>query len=98
MQKYIEKYNNEVITLSFVEQERLVMSPIYEIKRKSMVSINTRKKVIKDAKIFIDKEANVIVLGCTELPLVFQNVKFASKIINSTEILAGSIIKMASGG
>lgn len=52
-------------------------------------------EITKTAKDLFDKGAKTIILGCTELPIVFENYDFPYDLINPTEILAKSAIEFA---
>ena len=43
----------------------------------------------------VSNGAQAFILGCTELPMVFQDGDFGMKFIDSLDILARSIVKMS---
>lgn len=79
----------EVLTPS-VRNQKKVMNAIYDIKS---VSVNERNmNALQDAaQELLDRGANVIILGCTEIPLAFANEKLKFKYIDPMEVLAREI-------
>jgi aspartate racemase len=60
----------------------------------SEIKIGDTNKLIKETKFFIkSNKLDGLILGCTELPLFFQNPRlFKIPILNSLDILANSVI------
>lgn len=96
----IEKFGFEVLNVSETEIEKVHQSiyhPVYGIKSVSD-KISEKSSIILNAACnsLIEKGAEVIVLGCTELPLalpekIFKNIP----LIDATLILARALIKAA---
>ena len=49
------------------------------------------------AQALVDRGANVIVGGCTEIPIVFEGDGFAVPVISSTNVLAARTLAFAQG-
>jgi len=83
-------------------QESYVMSSIYSedfgIKAYSNpVSDRAKKYLLKAADELIEKGAQIIILGCTEIPLAITKESYKGSIcIDATKILAQQLVKVAS--
>ncbi|WP_294349972.1 aspartate/glutamate racemase family protein [uncultured Sphingobacterium sp.] len=86
-----------------VQHQGYVMESIYgnDGVKAGYTDGNCRDNIVKAADFLIDKGAEVIILGCTELPLIFPNesdiIKDCGKIplIDPTLVLAKKIVSMA---
>jgi aspartate racemase len=84
-----KKVGIKIVTPS-KKNQRFIMETIYGIKAQNYdVDISEIKKILEDLK---NKGAEGVVLGCTELPIVFQNIVTEDIIFDSTRILAQSAI------
>ena len=97
-------YEGRVYSNIFDEYGIEIINPSEEIKTKSMEMIYALKSGIEAfdenkldfiIKYFEDNGASKIILGCTELPIIFKNYEHREKIIDPTNILANSAIKYA---
>ena len=77
-----------------VDSQNKLMATIYDIK--SGKSINhTKPEVIRSVERHVDNGAEVIVAGCTEVPLVISQRDCSVPLIDSTEILAKACVRYA---
>ncbi len=93
----IEKYDLEVINVSEKEVEEVHQSiyhPVYGIKSDPEKISPESKAILKRAfRSLMDKGAQVIVLGCTELPLAYPEKFFEDiPLIDTTLVLARALI------
>ncbi len=94
----IEKFGMEVINVSELmvkEVHESVYHPVYGIKTNTECISNKSKETIKKASDeLIDRGAEAIILGCTELPLAMNEKYYKSlPLIDTTLILARALIK-----
>lgn len=94
----IEKFGLEVINVSEAEVEEVHQSiyhPVYGIKSDPEKISPESMAILKRAfNSLMDKGAQVIVLGCTELPLAFPDKYFEDiPLIDTTLVLARALIK-----
>jgi aspartate racemase len=86
----LEKYNIELITPN-AQQEKVCDELIRRIiGGKSVISVKDRYAAILNA--MFDDGAELIILGCTELPMVLNYEALGSRIISSDEVLAKGIV------
>lgn len=97
-------YEGQVYSNVFDEYGIEIINPSDEIKTKSMEMIYALKAGVEAfdenelnfiIKHFEDNGASKVILGCTELPIIFKDYKHQEKIIDPTSILANSAIKYA---
>jgi aspartate racemase len=86
----------EVLVPSADDQEDLVMSAIYGIKA-GFTSPENRGKILKASKALIEKGAEAIIGGCTEIPLVVQGGDMGVPFFDCLDILALAAIRRAKG-
>ena len=73
------------------------MALIANVKRGDL-SDDTRQRMRTLANAFVEKEAlDVLIAGCTEIPLVLQSDDTAAVLISSTDALAGRSVDLALG-
>ena len=90
-----EKYNIEVIQPS-EELKKVITDIIYSIKGgKQPGSEKNRKKIEEIFDFFKEQGTEKVVLGCTELSLIFNSCDKNYFLVDPTEILARSAIKFA---
>jgi aspartate racemase len=70
-----------------------VMKSIYLLKAKKKPQ--AREILMKQANQLVNKGADCLILGCTEIPLVLQEKEFTVPLYNATRILALAAIKFA---
>jgi len=94
----IERYGLTVINISEKQQERLqkaIYDPGFGIKANAAEIPPVTKQVLNDSIIsLVDRGAEAIVLGCTELPLVFSESRFNGiPVIDPSVVVARALIK-----
>ncbi|EDS78319.1 aspartate racemase [Clostridium botulinum C str. Eklund] len=91
-----KNYNIDVITPR-EKYKDIILDLIYQVK-KGVKSFDESlvKRILKEFK---DKNIKTIVLGCTELPILFNDIRFNElkdfRFISSTDILARETVKRA---
>lgn len=93
---YCEKYNVEIVSPS-AEDKNFILNLIYRVKAGDMnFDIDKILKVLNDFK---HNGVTVIILGCTELPIVFDSLDKSLfedfNFISSTDILAKRTVELA---
>ncbi|MAE13186.1 aspartate racemase [Candidatus Woesearchaeota archaeon] len=94
-QKTLQNTGIMPITPSTYEQESLIMEAIYGtqgIKRGKKTQ--PRKLLLKAAQSLTQQGAQLIILGCTEIPLALRQKEISSVLINPANILAEKIITL----
>ncbi len=91
-QNFFESAEIEVAVMDELSQS-IIMKMIYDYKAgKRQFDKRFLRKIIESA----DAQGNVqVVLGCTELPLIFELTGLLDRVINPTEILARSVIALS---
>ncbi|MBN1168709.1 amino acid racemase [Candidatus Woesebacteria bacterium] len=89
-QDELEKKGVEVILPDDV-QIRILGKVISDLVAKRNIAKN-RKLLLKIAESLVEKGAQAIILGCTELPLAFPK-SFQIPVVNTIEVLADSLVK-----
>ena len=95
----IDKNDLFTILLSDEDQKKLIDDAIYDKKigikaTSNPVHDNAKMKISLAIKKLIIKKCDVIILGCTELPLAIKSRSYNSiPLLDSTEILASSLLK-----
>ncbi len=95
----IDKNDLFTILLSDEDQKKLIDDAIYNKKigikaNSNPVHDNAKMKISLAIKKLIIKKCDVIILGCTELPLAIKSRSYNSiPLLDSTEILASSLLK-----
>ncbi|MFC1732096.1 aspartate/glutamate racemase family protein [candidate division KSB1 bacterium] len=92
-QGFLQKNNIEAITVESKVQESLVMKAIYSIKA-GKTTENARELLVKAIATLPVIAQEVVVMGCTEIPLAFREPLKATVLINPTKILAESALRM----
>jgi len=91
--QYFKKYNIEVISPE-EKDEKEVMEVIYAIKAGNL-SEEVKKNIISIAQKLIDKGAEAIIAGCTEIPLMLKEGDISAPIIDPTQVLARIAVQKA---
>lgn len=76
----------------FSEQKAKLMEIIYAIKSSSATE-KMEQQLTQIALSLLDRGADAVVLGCTELPLLFNQISFEQPLFIPQEILAASAVK-----
>ncbi|MFB0507959.1 MAG: aspartate/glutamate racemase family protein [Thermodesulfobacteriota bacterium] len=89
----------EVLVPPPEDQEDLVMSSIYGESgiKAGFISPENRGKILKASKALIERGAQGIIGGCTEVPLVVEQCDIEVPFFDSLEILALAAIRRAKG-
>lgn len=88
-----KKFNIVVISPEEKDKEE-VMNAIYAVKAGDL-SNEVKGNIIKIAQKLIDKEAEAIITGCTEIPLILKEGDVSVPIIDPTRILAKAAVQKA---
>jgi len=91
--QHFNKYNIEVISPEEKDKEK-VMKVIYAVKAGDL-SEEVKKNIIQIAQKLIDKGAEAIITGCTEIPLILKEGDVSAPIIDPTQVLAKIAIRKA---
>ena len=91
--QHFKKFNIEVISPEEKDKEE-VMKVIYAVKAGDL-SEKVKKNIIQIAQKLIDKGAEAIIAGCTEIPLILKEGDVSVPIIDPTQVLAKMAIKKA---
>ncbi len=91
--QHFKKFNIEVISPEEKGKEE-VMKVIYAIKAGDL-SEEVKKNIIQIAQKLIDKGAEAIIAGCTEIPLILKKGDVSVPIIDPTQVLAKIAIRKA---
>jgi len=88
-----KKFNIEVISPEEKDKEE-VMKAIYAVKAGNL-SEGIKKNILKIAQKLVDKGAEAIIAGCTEIPLILKEGDVSVPIIDPTQVLAKIAIRKA---
>ena len=91
--QHFKKFNIEVISPEGKDKEE-VMKVIYTVKAGNL-SEEIRKNILKIAQKLIDKGAEAIIAGCTEIPLILKEGDVSVPIIDPTQVLAKIAVQKA---
>ena len=91
--QHFNKYNIEVISPEEKDKEK-VMKVIYAVKAGDL-SEEVKKNIIQIAQKLIDKGAEAIITGCTEIPLILKEGDVPAPVIDPTQVLAKIAIRKA---
>ena len=91
--QHFKKINIVVISPEEKDKEE-VMNAIYAVKAGDL-SNEVKGNIIKIAQKLIDKEAEAIIAGCTEIPLILKEGDVSVPIIDPTRILAKAAVQKA---
>jgi aspartate racemase len=93
-QKSLEKLGAEPLLLSPQLQEELVMEAVYGKRGiKAGFKREPKRLILQAVKILTESGADVIIEGCTEIPLVLRDKDSPVPLVNSMEILAKEAIR-----
>jgi len=88
-----KKFNIEVISPEEKDKEK-VMKVIYAVKAGDL-SEEVKKNILSIAQKLIDKGAEAIITGCTEIPLILKEGDVSVPIIDPTQVLAKAAVQKA---
>jgi len=91
--QHFKKFNIEVISPEEKDKEE-IMKVIYAVKAGDL-SEEVKKSIILIAQKLIDKGAEAIIAGCTEIPLILKEGDAPVPIIDPTQVLAKAAIQKA---
>jgi aspartate racemase len=72
------------------------MQLIYDVK-KGKYSKSTKTDMVRLADQLIQKGADIIIAGCTEIPLILDTKSINVPLVSSTEVLAKRTVEIAIG-
>jgi aspartate racemase len=91
--QHFKKFNIEVISPEEKDKEE-IMKVIYTIKAGDL-SKRVKKNILKITQKLIDKGAEAIIAGCTEIPLILKEGDVSVPLIDPTQILARIAVQEA---
>ena len=91
--QHFKKYNIEVIYPDEKDKEE-VMKAIYAVKAGDL-SNEVKGNILKIVQKLIDKGAEAIIAGCTEIPLILKEGDISAPIIDPTQVLAKAAVQKA---
>jgi len=91
--QYFKKYDIEVIYPDEKDKEK-VMKAIYAVKAGNL-SEKIKENFLKITQKIIDKGAETIIAGCTEIPLILKEDDNLVPLIDPTQILAKAAVRKA---
>ncbi len=89
----LKKFNIKVISPEEEDKEE-VMKIIYAVKAGNL-SEGIKKNILKIAQKLIDKGAEAIIAGCTEIPLILKEGDVSAPLIDPTQVLAKAAVQKA---
>jgi len=90
---FFQKFEIEVIFPDMENQEK-VMKVIHAVKAGDL-SDEVKKDIIAVSQNLIDKRAEAIIAGCTEIPLILKEEEVPVPLIDPTQILARIAVQKA---
>ena len=91
--QHFKKFNIEVISPEEKDKEK-VMKVIYAVKTGDL-SEEIKKNITSIAQKLIDKGAEAVIAGCTEIPLILKEGDVSVPIIDPTQALAEAAVQKA---
>lgn len=91
--QHFKKFNIEVISPEEKNKEK-VMKAIYAVKAGDL-SEEAKKNIIQIAQKLINRGAEVIIAGCTEIPLILKEGDVLVPTIDPTQVLAKAAVQKA---
>jgi aspartate racemase len=71
--------------------QKKIMDLIYKVKKNEKINYSKVNEILKQIKV----SDEIFLLGCTELPIIFQNQKISEEYIDTVEILAKEVVLKA---
>lgn len=93
-QKALKRVGIEPVVLEDEDQERYFMQPIYEpwgIKVGN-IGARPRKRLERGARILVEKGADAVIAGCSELPLVLSQERMSFPLVDTIDVLLQAAI------
>ena len=91
--QHFKKFHIEVISPQEKDKEE-IMKVIYTIKAGNL-SKRAKKNILKITQKLIDKGAEAIIAGCTEIPLILKEGDISFPLIDPTQVLAKIAVQKA---
>ncbi|OGD32855.1 aspartate racemase [Candidatus Atribacteria bacterium RBG_16_35_8] len=91
--KHFKKFNIEVISPEEKDRGK-VMKVIYTVKAGDL-SEEVKKNILKITQKLIDKGAEAVIAGCTEIPLILKEEDILFPLIDPTQVLAKIAVQKA---
>lgn len=93
----LEETGREVLVPSEKDQKELVMEAIYGRNgiKAGYTGLENKKRVVKAAETLIERGAQGIIAGCTEIPLVLEEKDISVPLLDTLNILAKAAIREA---
>jgi aspartate racemase len=91
--QHFKKFNIEIISPQEKNKEE-IMKAIYTIKAGDL-SKRVKKNILKIVQKLIDKGAEAIIAGCTEIPLILKEGDIPVPLIDPTQVLARIAVQKA---
>ncbi|HER24162.1 MAG TPA: amino acid racemase [Candidatus Atribacteria bacterium] len=92
-QQHFNKYNIEIISPQEKDKEE-IMKAIYAVKAGDL-SNEIREDILKITHKLVDKGAEAIIAGCTEIPLILKEGDTSLPLIDPTQVLAEIAVQKA---
>jgi len=92
-QKECQKAGIEVLVPDFQGQAK-IMEAILKIKGASSKA-SARKAILKEANRLLERRAEALIVGCTDIPLVIKVNDFPIPVFDSNQVLAETTVKFA---
>lgn len=89
-EKVFKKKNLNLI-IPNKNHRKQIMELIYKVKKNEKINYSKVNEILKQIKV----SDEIFLLGCTELPIIFQNQKISEEYIDTVEILAKEVILKA---
>lgn len=93
-ERALSKENISVLVPEDPDQER-VMKAIYLVKGHNLG--DARTIILEEGRKLADRGAEVVIAGCTEIPLILHDGDLSVKVLDATEVLARACVEYALG-
>ena len=95
-QRSLLEHNIEPVLLTSEEQQELLMEAVYGKRGiKAGYKRAPKQLLVMASQLLAQRGADVIIAGCTEIPIVLRQQDIGPELINSMEILAKEAVKRA---
>lgn len=88
--------NNLKIVIPDTDEQEKVMEAIYHIKQTSRRSHKANSLLQEAAEHIVHKSAEIIIMGCTEIPIGIEDGEASVPLINPSEFLAKALVEAVS--
>lgn len=96
--KVLKENHNIDVVIPNVEDREVIHNIIYNELVRGIIKDDSRQKYIKIIDKLVDKGAEGVVLGCTEIPLLIKQKDVSIPIFNTTEIHSKAAVRYAIDG